>query len=253
MEKLQLPNGLECYCSSPKETEYIYTEIFSDHQYIHNDIVVRQGDCIFDVGANIGLFTLFLNQMQKNLKIFAFEPIAPTFAVLNANICLHNLTNVSLFPYALGSEDRQERVFTFYPNMPGNSTSRPQDKIAQKDLMVDVFGKEQTEYYFQNYSVSSEVRTLSRVIKDLSVDRIDLLKIDVEGDEIEILQGIEPQDWTKIQQIVAEVHPGSNRLASFCSILRDYGFKVTIEKNPLLPSELDNYNIYAVRYRSDIF
>jgi precorrin-6B methylase 2 len=71
---------------SQRETEYIYSEVFSDQQYIRNNIVVREGDCIFDVGANIGLFTLFINQIQRDLRIFAFEPIEQVFAVLDANI-----------------------------------------------------------------------------------------------------------------------------------------------------------------------
>ena len=86
MEKIKLPNGLECYSLSQRETEYIYSEIFLEQQYVQNNIVVQEGDCIFDVCANIGLFVLFINQIQNNLKIFAFEPIEPVFTVLSNNI-----------------------------------------------------------------------------------------------------------------------------------------------------------------------
>ncbi|MGK7925986.1 MAG: FkbM family methyltransferase [Spirulina sp.] len=249
MEKLQLPNGLECYSLSQKETEFIFSEIFSEEQYIQNNIVINQDDYIFDVGANIGLFALFINRFQNDLKIFSFEPIATTFSVLRENIKLHNLTNVSLLNYGLGSENNTEQIFTFYPNMPGNSTERPHEKMAQKDIAIDILGQEQTEYFFQNsQQVIGEIRTLSRVIKDLSIDSINLLKIDVEGSELDVIQGIEPDDWIKIEQIVAEVHDTGNRLAQFCSILQDYGFKVTVEKNSLLPSVLNNCNVYAVRH-----
>jgi len=248
MEKIKLPNGLECYSLSHRETEYIYSEIFSEQQYVQNNIVVREGDCIFDVGANIGLFVLFINQFKKNLKIFAFEPIEPVFTVLSNNIELHNLTNVSLFKYGLGSEDDANRVFIFYPNMPGNSTERPKEKIVQRDVMIDVIGQEQTDYFFKNsQEVSGEIRTLSRAIEDLSIDSIDLLKIDVEGEELAVIQGIEPNDWIKIKQIVAEVHDIDNRLEEFQSILQNYGFEVTIEKNALVPAGANNFNVYAVR------
>jgi FkbM family methyltransferase len=247
MEKIKLPNGLECYSLSKRETEYIYSEVFSEQQYIQNNIVVREGDCIFDVGANIGLFVLFINQLQRNLKVFAFEPIEQVFAVLSDNIHLHHLMNVSLFNYGLSSENDVERVFMFYPNMPGNSTDRPKDKAAQKDIMINAIGKEQTDYFFQGTQVVGEVRTLSRVIKDLSIDSIDLLKIDVEGEELGVIQGIESDDWIKVKQIVAEVHDIDNRLEQFQFILQNYGFKVTIEKNPLLPAALNNFNVYAVR------
>ncbi|MEG4405031.1 FkbM family methyltransferase [Microcoleus sp. MON2_D5] len=181
------------------------------------------------------------------MKIFAFEPIEPVFTVLSNNIELHNLTNVSLCKYGLGSENDAERVFIFYPNMPGNSTERPKEKIAQREVMINAIGQEQTDYFFKTTQVSGEIRTLSRAIEDLSIDSIDLLKIDVEGEELAVLQGIEPNDWIKVKQIVAEVHDIDNRLEQFQSILENYGFEVTIEKNALLPAALNNFNVYAVR------
>jgi FkbM family methyltransferase len=247
MEKIKLPNGLECYSLSPRETEYIYSEIFSQHQYVQNNIVVREGDCIFDAGANIGLFVLYVNLLHKNLKVFAFEPVEPVFTVLSNNIELHNLTNVSLFKYGLGSENDADRVFVFYPNMPGNSTERPKEKSSQREVMIEALGQEQTDYFFQNTQVCGEVRTLSRAIEDLSIDSIDLLKIDVEGEELAVIQGIKPEDWIKVKQVVAEVHDIDNRLEQFQSILENYGFEVTIKKNALLPATLNNFNVYAVR------
>jgi FkbM family methyltransferase len=247
MEKIKLPNGLECYSLSQRETEYIYSEIFSQQQYVQNNIVVREGDCIFDVGANIGLFVLYVNQLQKNLKVFAFEPVEPVFTALSNNIELHNLTNVSLFKYGFGSENAPERVFVFYPNMPGNSTERPKEKLSQRQVMIEAIGQEQTDYFFQNTQVSGEVRTLSRAIEELSIDSIDLLKIDVEGEELAVIQGIKPEDWIKVKQVVAEVHDIDNRLDRFQSLLKNYGFEVTSEKNPLLPATLNNFNVYAVR------
>lgn len=247
MEKIKLPDGLECYSLSQRETEYIYSEIFSEQQYIQHNIVIREGDCVFDVGANIGLFILFINQIQKNLKIFAFEPVKPVFEVLSNNVHLHHLRNVSLYNYGLGSDNEVARTFVFYPNMPGNSTGRPTEKVGQREIMVNAIGQEQTDFFFQNTQVSGEVRTLSRVIKDLSIDSIDLLKIDVEGDELAVIQGIEPGDWTKVKQVVAEVHDINSRLNLFQSILQDQGFEVTVEKNALLPATSNNFNIYAVR------
>lgn len=247
MEKIKLPNGLECYSLSKRETEFIYSEVFSEQQYIQNNITLCEGDCIFDVGANIGLFALFMTQMKKSLKIFAFEPVEPIFKVLNDNLCLHDLSNVLPFNFGLGAKNKAERVFTFYPNMPGNSTERPKEKIAQRQVMIDAIGEEQTNYFFQSDRVLGEVRTLSRVIQDLSIDSIDLLKIDVEGEELSVIQGIESDDWSKVKQIVAEVHDIDNRLEQFRDLLQNYGFKVRIEKNTLLPTLSNNFNVYAMR------
>ncbi|RUT04420.1 hypothetical protein DSM106972_046480 [Dulcicalothrix desertica PCC 7102] len=65
MNKMTLPNNLECYYLGKEETEYIFSEIFTEQQYLRHGICINEGDCIFDVGANIGLFTLFLKNLQK--------------------------------------------------------------------------------------------------------------------------------------------------------------------------------------------
>ena len=195
-QKMIFPNGLECYyLSSKEETEYIFSEIFTEQQYISNGIVINEGDCIFDVGANIGLFSLYVSRLQKNVEIYAFEPIKQIFEVLQENIRLHSLHNISLFNYGLSSENNAEKLFTFYPNMAGNSTTKPLEKLEQRDAMNAVLSKEQVEYFFQSDRVKGELRTLSSVINELDVNSIDLLKIDVEGEESEVLKGIEEKDW----------------------------------------------------------
>lgn len=200
-----------------------------------------------DVGANIGLFSLFINSLQKDVKIYAFEPIKPIFEVLQANISLHSLDNIRLFNYGLSSENNSEQLFTFYPNMAGNSTTKPQEKLAQREAMNDVLSPEQVQYFFQSDQVQGELKTLSSVIDELDLKSIDLLKIDVEGEEYEVLKGTSEKDWSKIKQIFAEVHDQDGRSDKIQMLLESHGFTVKVEKNNLLPGTFDNLNLYAVR------
>lgn len=120
MHKMILQNNLEIYYLGKEETEYIYKEIFIEQQYLQQGITIKDNDYILDVGANIGLFSIFLSQLQKPLKILAFEPVKPIFEVLQANVNLHSLEKIiSLHNYGLGSENIAESAFTFYPNMAG--------------------------------------------------------------------------------------------------------------------------------------
>lgn len=246
-EKINLPNGLECYVLSREETNYIFSEIFTEQQYIQHGIVVKEGDCIVDVGANIGLFTLFINRLQKHLTVYAFEPIPEIFAVLQENVSLHSLFTTQVFNYGLGSENNSEKLFTFYPNMAGNSTTRPEEKALQQEVMSKVMDDAKLAYFFQSYTVKGRLRTLSSVMDELGIEAIDLLKIDVEGEEYEVLAGIEQKDWGKIKQVVAEVQNCSERLQQVNQLLAQHGFNVSIEHNPLVPSELNNFNVYAIR------
>jgi len=252
LKKITFPNNLECYYIGTKEeAELLFREIFIDQQYLKNGIVINQGDCIFDVGANIGLFPLFLNQFAKSLKFYSFEPIKPIFEVLRENIGLHSIQNISLFNYGLSLKNNPETSFTFYPNSPCISTIKPEENLDFKDILKYVLkdiSQEQIEYLTQTSKVMGELKTLSFVINELDIQRIDLLKIDVEGAEYDVLQGIEEKDWNKIQQIVIEVKNIEGRLEQINKMLKIYGFDIKAEKNNFIPTGFsETYNIYAIR------
>jgi FkbM family methyltransferase len=70
------------------------------------------------------------------------------------------------------------------------------------------------------------VRTISQLIAEHAFERVDLLKIDVEGAELAALRGIEHIDWPKIRQLLVEVHDVDGRLATVEAMLRERGYRV---------------------------
>jgi hypothetical protein len=122
LKLLTFPDGFRCYThSNEQEVMLIYNEIFIKHEYLGDGIALDGCRYVFDVGANIGLFTLFAKLAHPDLIVHAFEPIKPTYDVLVKNIELHGLTGVYAHNYALGDVDGAERAITFYPNVAGNS------------------------------------------------------------------------------------------------------------------------------------
>ncbi|MTJ07256.1 FkbM family methyltransferase [Anabaena sp. UHCC 0204] len=247
MKKMILPNNLELFYLGQEETEFIYKEIFIDKEYLKHGITINDEDCILDVGANIGLFSIFLNTLQKQFKIFAFEPVKPIFEVLTANVNLHSVSNISLYNHGLGSENISEKTFTFYPNMAGNSTSKPWEKVNQRAVMNTVLHQDMVDYFFQSQEVKCEIKTLSSVINSLDIKTIHLLKIDVEGEEYEVLSGINQTDWHKIQQIVLEVQDTEGRINKIQTLLENQGFRIILDPNNMIPSAFKMFNIYAIR------
>jgi hypothetical protein len=77
------------------------------------------------------------------------------------------MKNVILFNYGISYENRAEVIFTFYPNMAGNSTAKPLEKLEQRDVMKSLLTQEQVDYYYQNQEVRGELRTLCSVINEL--------------------------------------------------------------------------------------
>src|SRR5690349_13609232 len=63
--RYKLPNSMAIVHQNKIETDIMYKEIFEYCAYLRHGITIRDGDCIFDVGANIGMFTLFVQQHFK--------------------------------------------------------------------------------------------------------------------------------------------------------------------------------------------
>ena len=115
-----LPNGLKVAYQSKAEVPHLYDDIFDKQVYLRNGLRLKRGDCVFDVGANIGLFTLFVHLFYPDVDIYAFEPAPPLFEILERNVSMHT-ARANLFNCGL-SDMEKEATLTFYPNSSGMSS-----------------------------------------------------------------------------------------------------------------------------------
>lgn len=250
----ELPNNLKIAYLNRNEADAIYREIFEDQTYSRYGITFRDGDCVFDVGANIGLFTLFVHGKCRAPRVYAFEPIPATFDKLQRNIALYGL-DVNLFDFGLSSESKETEI-TFYPNwsaMSGEYANAQEDEALTRASLNNIGGPLPSEELsdilegrFISESVRCRMRTLSEVIKEQRVERIDLLKVDVEKSELDVLRGIEEDDWSKIRQIILEVHDRHGRLETIKSLLARHDFHVVVDQDRLLENT-ELYNLYATK------
>lgn len=94
--------------------------------------------------------------------------------------------------------------------------------------------------------VQCDMTTLSRTMLDRKITRIDVLKIDVERAELDVLHGIDMQDWPKIRQVVLEVHDQGGRLERIVQLLSGVGFICAVRQdNIMLGTNL--HMVYATR------
>ena len=92
---------------------------------------------VIDVGANIGLFTLWALAEAPTSRVIAIEPAPATFALLGRNLRAASAdTRVSALMLGVGSEIRRGSELTYYPRMPGNSTFHPEEKWAQRRVFA---------------------------------------------------------------------------------------------------------------------
>ena len=262
MRRHRLPNGLEVAYQSLAELGQFYEDIFEKRTYTRNGIRIGAGACVFDVGANIGLFSLFVAGSCPGAWIFAVEPAPPLLGILQANAALCG-ARIEVIPCGLAARPGSAQL-TFYPHTSGMSTfhpSAPEERAALLTLIRNelarrpeadraLLGREEelADQRLRSETWECPLRRLSDLVAEHHVERIDLLKIDVEKSEMEVLAGIDAGDWGKVRQIVIEVHDLGDRLREVRRLLRARGFAVWMEQDDLYAGS-DRNNVYAVRER----
>lgn len=161
--------------------------------------IIKPGFVVFDIGANIGFLTLNFARTCHQGRVVAFEPDSQNFERLEHNVKLNDFTNIDLYKLALGSQPESRELYKLYENNPG----------ANRILSGEHHAK------FPHEKVS--VMTLDRMVEELSLQHLDLLKIDVEGFEMFVLQGAEEsiKKWRPILFVeLAEVNLNEHGLSA---------------------------------------
>jgi FkbM family methyltransferase len=130
------------------------------------------GDVLFDVGANIGLWAMGAAlRAGPSGRVEAFEPVPSTFARLSANVTLNELSTIRCHSRALSDHEGQT---TFYAATDGNSGRSSLGRMPGVDLPIDV-----------------TLTTLDRFCEQEGITKIDFMKVDVEGAELQVFRGAE--------------------------------------------------------------
>ncbi|MGB6161609.1 MAG: FkbM family methyltransferase [Pseudonocardiaceae bacterium] len=244
------------------ETDFLYREIFVENAYLRHGIGLPAAPVVMDVGANIGMFSLLVAQRSHGARILAVEPVAELAHAVSVNAELHGV-DVTVLNCGLGSRTG-EAAFCYYPNntlmsgMYGDAEEDrtvlrsylrtaldlelldvdPPDVAAQFDRLVDDRMRAQPR--------RCRLTTLTEVLATHRIDRIDLLKIDVEKAEADVLAGIDQTTWERIDQIVVEVHDLDGRLRAVLDQVAAQGFDVVHEQDRRL-ARTPCHTVYARR------
>ena len=206
-----------------RDTEYIHNEIFVGGTYDHPQIKLPERPTIIDVGANIGLFTIWAARKHRPRTVLAYEASPTTHEYLVENVARHvdsDATDATCFNLAVSREADRELVLHQPPWTSGRSTLLDGSTLPWIDDLRD-------KGELHAHKVHST--TISREMAVHGLAGVDLLKIDVEGHFMEVLEGIAPADTLKVRNIVLEAeyvealgHSGE----SICAFLRDKGYSV---------------------------
>jgi amino acid adenylation domain-containing protein/FkbM family methyltransferase len=265
--RFRLPNGMEVAHRNHNETTYLYEEIFARRSYVRHGVTLPEGACVFDVGANIGMFTLFVREQCPTARVYAFEPLRELCQTLRHNSGTPG-GEVKVFEHGL-SDREHEAEFTFYERYTMMSgASAYADAASEVELIKSYLSREQERGApgaaellksseellagrFEGRAERCRLRRLTDVIREEGVGQIDLLKVDVQRAELDVLRGLEEEDWGKIKQLVMEVHDkagdaSEGRGEEIRRMLERRGFRVVLEQDESLRGT-DRHNLYAVQ------
>lgn len=253
LDKYQLPNGNWIYHLNNYETDFVYNEIFVNETYLKHGIKIETNATVLDIGANIGLFSLYIKQKYPNSKIYAFEPIPEVFQILTANLVEHE-EHIKTYNYALSNKNEMA-TFHYYPGfsvISGFHANQTRDAEIIMSGMQSKYNENNmdmpalvTKRLTQLTSFQCQTISLAYFIQQEKISHIDLLKLDIEGAELAVIEGITQNDWLKIRQIVMEVHNEID-LNKIISLLEQNNFELVVEADKQLKNA-GIYNIFAVQ------
>jgi FkbM family methyltransferase len=239
-------DGYQFYTNSTarEEAQFFYKEIFHDKSY---DVAeLPDNALIIDAGANIGLFSLYMKQRHPSSRILAFEPAAESVQTFKRNMQLHNITGVDIHQCGLGRDAHQGQL-TFYPILPGNSTLHPQQKLDTLALLphdhpLRAAWTENTE------KISIDIQPLSWFLERTpDLMRIDLLKVDVEGAELDVLAGVGDEYWNMVQNVALEISDIDGSMDAVEQFLRSKNFTVSKTSPYWAPEDFKMFMLVAKR------
>ena len=145
---------------------------FLDYETIDSAMIMKlvsPNDCVVDIGANMGWYSINIAKTFPSCKVHAFEPIPKTYAYLEKNIKLNQMGNI--FPHHFGlSSESKDLTFYFYPEGSGNASSANLSERKDAEL------------------VTCHVKKLDDFV-NINKLHVDFIKCDVEGAELFVYQG----------------------------------------------------------------
>ncbi len=160
------------WCSMKVRTDWLGKNIFLG-SYEKKELLMLasliQPDWVaFDIGANIGYYTLFLEKKAKCSEVYAFEPSPREYNLLQENLQLNSCNRTKTFALALGESESTLELYMSSENMGKNSFN-----------------------YFNSSDqhIKVPVKTANSLVESANIRRLDFIKMDVEGAEPMVLKG----------------------------------------------------------------
>lgn len=200
-------------------------DIWINKIYNPKSFSIKEKDTVLDIGANIGIFTLYASAIAKHGRIYSFEPFPGSCRRMAENIRINRICNAIANNLAVSSSNSRKTFFI------SNSCSSLHSLHRMKDM------KE---------SISVRAITLKEIIDSNRIKKVDFMKMDCEGEEYSIIYSTPRKYLEKIEKIALEFH-NLDRGKNNCVYLKKYLEKTGYKTRIIFPENPNNGIIYAIR------
>lgn len=181
--------------------------IIFQQMYTPSFLPIEQNDVVVDVGANIGVFSLYAALHTRN-TVHAFEPFPANFAGLQQNVQTNRQKNIVLHQCAVSDMTGTERFSGWH----------------------DYWWRQKVSHNVKESQIDVSSTTLEDFMDAEQLACIDFLKLDCEGSEGVILNSISQHGLKRIRKIALEFHDGVSKLkhGQIQALLQGAGFTTNL-------------------------
>lgn len=181
--------------------------------------MLKKDSVVIDVGANVGGHTVAFANTSPSGKIFAFEPSLDTYKILVRNT--KKFKNVTTFQSAISEKTGMAYFYEAYDSGYSGLKNTGRKKISKVYTVPTI--------------------SIDNLVKNKKLDRLDLIKIDVEGTEASVIQGARETIKKFHPIIMCEICDDSNSSQKTIDLIKSFGYKSHIIKEGKVES-LVSYN-----------
>lgn len=208
-EKMQL------FCTNAIEKERCDTFWTKEPETLSWIDSFKDGDVFFDVGANVGHYSVYAAAHNETIKVYSFEPVTLNFLNLVSNVVLNGLSNVNYYNIAIGRETKLDTLY-LKDLTPGASGSQIDEPVDEYNVVFSPVGK-----------VSVITYSLNDFYFMLGPLKVNHIKIDIDGKEADVLDGMGALlEFKELKSILIEVNKQMTDKGNLIDLMKEHGFTI---------------------------
>jgi len=193
-------------------------EIFVGEIYNHKFCNIQPGDIVFDIGANIGLFSLYAYYRGCKCS-YAFEPIPRLYETIKEN--LGHISSITINNLAVSNKTETANFYVPKDEPIGASLYDTHKKYKKEQDIIQCHKKSFNDFCQEN-----------------NIEKIDYLKLDCEGEEYNIINSIPDNFFKNIRKIAIEFHDNKGQLTDIIDKFERCGFEYEFRGSTSVDSEI---------------